>query len=480
MALSGKVAFNTGIQVISKVIGTLVSLAAVALITRYLGSYGFGQYTTAITFVTFFSIAGDLGLTLVTTQLLSKPGADQDKVISNLFTFRLVTAVIVLVAAPVVVMFFPYDPIIKQGVIITSLAFFFVLLNQVFVSLFQKELRADRIAIAEVVSRVVVFAATAAVAWFNWGIVGMLWTMAVGNLISFAIHYLYARAHAQIRLAYDKRMWKDIMSRSWPLILTIVLNLVYLKTDTLFLSLIKSPTDVGLYGAAYKVIDVLVSVPFMLGGTVLPILSLRWQLGKKEDYKRAWQKIFDATSLLVWPAVIGGFVLATPIMTLVAGPEFIKAGAILQVLIFAVGGIFFSAFFSYTMLSFNAQRKMIGAYLFTALSSLILYFIFIPRFSYMGAAWVTVYSELVISLAAWWLVQHHSGLKLHYGVCLKALVAALCMGIFLTLLPLPTNSVLGLTAAVCIGAVFYGGLAWLMRAVYPAQLKELLSNRGKV
>lgn len=476
MALSGKVAFNTGIQVISKIIGTLVSLAAVALITRYLGSFGFGHYTTAITFVTFFSIAGDFGLTLVTTQMISKPGVDQNRIISNLFSFRLATAFVVLTFAPLFVIFFPYPAIVKQGVAVASLAFFFILLNQVFVSLFQKELRADRIALAEVISRIIVFLLTVMVAWFNWGMVGMLWAMAIGNALSFAIHYYYGKAYARIRLIYEKAVWKDIAKRSWPFMLTIVLNLVYLKTDTLILSLMKNASEVGLYGAAYKVIDVLVSVPFMLGGTVLPILSLRWQSGKHEDYKRAWQKIFDATSVLVWPMVIGGFVLATPIMTLVAGEEFHPAGAILKILIFAVGGIFFSSFFGYTMVSFNAQRKMIGAYIFTALSALILYLIFIPKFSYMGAAWVTVYSEVAISLASWWLVWKQSKLTLKYVVCFKALIAALIMGLVVSWLPIHVYTVIGLTAAIIVGAIVYALLSWLLGAIKKRDLKELLSR----
>lgn len=89
MALAGKVAVNTVIQVVTKVVTTGLSLIVIALTTRYLGRYGFGQYTTAITFVTFFSIAADLGLTLVTTQLISRPGANISRVMSNLLRFVL-------------------------------------------------------------------------------------------------------------------------------------------------------------------------------------------------------------------------------------------------------------------------------------------------------------------------------------------------------------------------------------------------------
>ncbi len=473
MALSAKVAFNTGVQVASKIIGTVVSLAAVALVTRYLGSFGFGYYTTAITFVTFFSIAGDFGMTLVSSQLLSRPGVDQNKVLSNIFTFRFISAGIMLILAPIVVMFFPYDPIVKQGVIIASITFFSILLNQVFVSLFQKELRADKLAISEIVTRFVILGATVWAVWFNMGILYILWAMALGNILNVLMNLYYARPYARIRFMYDKEIWRDILKRSWPLMITIVLNLVYLKTDTLLLSLFKSPEAVGLYGAAYKVIDVLVTVPFMLGGTVLPILALRWESGKREDYERAWQKLFDATSILAWPAIVGGLILATPIMNIVAGKEFIPAGPILRVLVFAVAGVFFSSLFSHTMISFGKQKKLIWSYVFTALSSLALYFIFIPKFSYIAAAWITVYSEVVISLCAWWLVRRESGLKPKYSKSIKSLLVALVMGVILYVVPFDTSSALGLGVTVFVGALVYLSGLVITGTISRAEIAEL-------
>jgi len=478
MALSSKIAFNTGIQVITKVISTLLSLAALALITRYLGSYGFGYYTTAITFVTFFSIAADLGLTLVTTQLISRPGANQDKILSNLFTFRVASAAAVLILAPLAAMFSPYSAAVREGISITSVAFFFVLLNQIFTSLFQKELRAEKMAYAEIISRALMFVMTAMAALLDWGMSGILWAMASGNILSFLLHYYYSRAFVSIRLAFDKKVWLDIMHRSWPFVLTIVLNLVYLKTDTLLLSFLKSPVDVGLYGAAYKVIDVLVTIPFMLGGTVLPILAKRWQAQEKVEYQRAWTKIFNATAMLVWPVVVGGFVLASPIMVLVAGENFALSGGILKILILAVGGVFFSAFFSYTMISFGEQRRLVGAYLFTALSSLILYFIFIPRFSYIGAAWVTVYSEIIMCFFAWWLVRRYSKLKTNFIVFLKSFIAAVAMGLVVYYLPIETVSAFGLSLAVLVGMMAYGLALFLLKAINPKELKELFNWRN--
>ena len=85
MKLSAQVAYNTMIQIIGKVISTILGLVAIAIMARYLRETGFGQYTTIITFLSFFGIMADFGLTLITSQMMSQPQANQEKLLNNLF-----------------------------------------------------------------------------------------------------------------------------------------------------------------------------------------------------------------------------------------------------------------------------------------------------------------------------------------------------------------------------------------------------------
>jgi O-antigen/teichoic acid export membrane protein len=63
MRLSTKIAYNTIAQIIGKALATILGLVAVVIMARYLGRQGFGAYTTIITFLSFFGILADLGLT---------------------------------------------------------------------------------------------------------------------------------------------------------------------------------------------------------------------------------------------------------------------------------------------------------------------------------------------------------------------------------------------------------------------------------
>jgi O-antigen/teichoic acid export membrane protein len=406
MQLSTKIAYNTIIQIISKVIATALGLVAIAIITRYLGQKGFGEYTTIMTFLSFFGIIADLGLTLVTVQMISQPNTNQEKILGNLLGLRLVSAIIFLGLAPLVVLFFPYEPIIKIGIAITTLSFLFIALNQILVGLFQKNLRMDKVSIAEVLGRIILVIAVYLVIKNNWGLVGIMVATVLAGGINFLLHYIFSRQFVRIKLLFEKKVWKDIFSLSWPLALTIVFNLIYLKTDTLLLSLIKRPSEigiiaeVGIYGAAYKVIDVLITFPFMFAGIILPILTARWAEKDFDSFKNILQKSFDLLVIIALPLTIGTQFVAKEVMLLVAGEEFAVSGPILQVLIFACLFIFLGNIFAHAIIAINKQRKIIGAYLFTAITAVIGYFIVIPRFSYFGAAWVTIYSEAFIALAS--------------------------------------------------------------------------------
>lgn len=415
MKLATKIAYNTIIQVISKFIATGLGLIALGLITRYLGQDGFGQYTTIITFLSFFGIIADLGLTLVTVQMISKPGANETKIIGNLLALRLVSAVVFLGLAPLVVLFFPYEPAVKWGVALVSFSFLFTALNQIFVGLFQKNLRMDKVSIAEIINRVILVIGFFITIKYNFGLTGILVATVISNLVGFIFHYLFAKKFTRLKLQFDFKYWLKIIKNSWPLAITIILNLIYLKTDTLLLSVIKRPSEigiiaeVGIYGAAYKVIDVLITFPFMFAGIILPIMTAKWAEGNKEKFNYVLQKSFNVMVIIAVPLVIGTQLLANDIMVLVAGKNFAASGPILKILIAAAAFIFLGSMFAHAIIAINKQRQIIKAYVFTAITSLIGYFIFIPKFSYFGAAWITIYSELAIALASLYLIKKFTG-----------------------------------------------------------------------
>lgn len=472
MSLARKVAHNTIVQIASKVIATVLGLVSVGIITRHLGQYGFGEYTTIVNFLTFFATLADLGITLVTVQLISQPDSDERFVLGNLLGFRIVSAISFLLPAPLIAYFFPYSAAVKFGILISTIIFFNLCLQQIFIGLFQKHLRMNRVSIAEVMSRVILLAGILLSIRWGLGLDAFLVSNIASSLAGLALLYYFSRPLCLIIPKFHWPFWRQTMAKSWPLAVTIVFNLIYLRADTLILSLIKSPADVGLYGAAYKVLDVLITIPFMFAGIVLPIITHSWAMGDKEKFQKALQKSFDLMAIIAIPLVAGTQLLGGRVMVLVAGADFALSGPIISILIFAAGIIFLGCVFSHAVIALDKQRQTIPYYIFVAITALIGYIIFIPRYSYFGAAYVTVYSELAIALAAFYLTRKYSGFLPKLNVAYKSLIASLIMMGILRLYPSDTN----LAIIILISAANYAVLLYLFKGVTKEDVMEILSK----
>ncbi len=439
MKLLQNILYNTGIQLLSKFLSAFLGFLTITLIARHLGTLGFGQYTTAITFISFFAMLADFGITLVTSQMISEPKADEKKIIANIFTIRLLSAIVFIIIAPLSIIFFPYSSEIKTAVFLVSFSFVFIALNQVFVGIFQKHLKMDRVSLSEVISRIFLFLAIYIALKQGFSLFAIMIITTLASLLNFILHFIFSYKICKISFDFDIKYWREIFKRSWPLAITIAFNLLYLKTDTLLLSIIPRPSkigiinEVGLYGAAYKVIDVLITIPFMFSGIILPLITKTWFSNNKQEFYAIMQKSFDFLLIVAVPILIGTEILARDIMILIGGQAFADSGEILQILIIAGFFIFAGNIFSHAIVAIKEQKKLIKAYAFTALTSIFGYLIFIPCASYFGAAWVTVYSEALIALFSAFYVWKFSSFVPNFKEFFKIFIAGLLMGAFVYL-----------------------------------------------
>lgn len=474
MSLSKKILINTAVQSIGKVISTILGVVAFGMITRYLDTGGFGAYTTITAFLQFFAIIADGGLSLIAIQLLSEPG-DRQKKFAVCFTMRVTIISVFTVLAPLASLFFPYPNEIKIGIALMAVSFLISSLIQMGRVVFQVHLRMDIPLISDFVSYIILVAGVWAVIQMDWGLYGVIGVIIFNNVIQFLLLFLPARKFSPLQFAFDPAMARDIWKRTWPIALSIIFNLLYLRTDVIFLSLVKSQDDVGLYGAAYRVIDVLTSFPVMFMGLAMAPLAFAWSNGHGEAFNRYVQKSLDFMIISALPLVVGTLFVANDVMVLVSGDSFAQSGPILQILGVACGAVFFGSFFGHLITVINAQRAMLARYAITAFLGVIGYWILIPRYSYWGAAWMTVVSEVVIVILGATLFFQKTGLRVSLASAWKSACATSCMALLLFLLDNANLAIKVGGAAVVYGAVLYaiGGVPReIMAHIIPSLAKN--------
>ncbi|MFC1641046.1 oligosaccharide flippase family protein, partial [Patescibacteria group bacterium] len=296
--LSQRVAKNALFQMVGKGLSVVIGAVAFSFMARYLGKEGYGDYTTITTFAIFFSTMADFGFYFIAVRDISKPNARGARIFGNAFTMRLVASVFFVLLAPLVaVLFFDYSSHVELGILIAAFSTFFISINQILVAIFQKVLRTDQVALAEVAGRLVFLGSIVVLTLFDYGVLSFVWALGVSNFINFGILFLSSRNFLKFRLQYDKEKWAKIFKAAWPIGLVIIINLFYFRFNIILLSALKPAEDVGIFGAAYKIIEILIALPAIFVGLVIPLLS-RFLEENKRKFREVFDRSFNALILI--------------------------------------------------------------------------------------------------------------------------------------------------------------------------------------
>lgn len=478
MMLAKKIAYNTIISIGARVIGVALSLVSLGLIARYLGKEDFGSYSLVLAFLSIFNILADLGLYSLMTREVSRPEADEKKIASNIFSLRIVVLLISLVIAVLLVWLFPYPSKVKIGVIIGSFSFLFLSSSQVLMGIFQKYLRTDKAALAEVIGRIFQLALVFYFIFADFGFFFILVALVISSGIIFILNIIFARQHIPISLSFDKEYWKKIIRTTLPIAVSIVLTLIYFKIDSVFLSLnfinrsSSNPiADVGIYNIAYKVLEGIIFIPSMFVGLIMPLLS-EFAFSNRDKFKKIFQKSLDIIIIFAVPAVIGIFFLSSPIVRLIGGENFNESVFVLQILSFAIGLIFLGTLFGNSIIALNKQKTGAWIYFSGMLFNIITNLIFIPKYSYLGAAITTVFTEFIVTLLMFILIWKTISYFPLFSVIFKSLFAGLIMGIFIYYF-----QAWNLFLLVGGGIIIYLGTLYLIKGIRKDELLSLVSRR---
>ncbi|MEK7633116.1 MAG: oligosaccharide flippase family protein [Patescibacteria group bacterium] len=418
---------NTVIQVIGKIVGTVLGLVTFWLLIHTLDDPGYGALTKAQTFASVFAILVDFGLTLTTAQMISEPGADEKKILGTIFSVRVVSALLFLSLAPISALFIPATPDERLAILFFAGAFFFSSIAQVFVGVFQKRLMLTQATLAETANRFVAFLGVFAVWFWHLGLGAAAFAFVIGGVVHVALMLRSVQKYIPMALSFDRKIAKTIFQKSWPIGISIFFNLLYLKGDVLFMWLFgRSDTEIGYYGGAYKVIDVVTTVPTTLMGLLLPLLVAAWAAHNRPLFTKRMQDGFDMLVMLGVPFAFGSVFCGVAVMTLIK-PSLGPAGQILAILGPTATAVFLGSLFSYTVVAIGKQRAMTFAYAFVATLTLIGYAIFIPRFGMWAAAAMSLFAETLIGIIAAVVVMRHTQWRPDLKMFMKCLGASLVM-----------------------------------------------------
>ncbi len=406
MTTSKKLVSNVVISSIAKILSTVSALVALGFITRHLSKDDWGSYVIALSYFALFSALGDWGLYQTATREFSRPKANEKEIMSHTAGLRIVITLSLFALLPPLIFFLPYSNQLKIALLLGLFAYTFFSFYQILIGLFQKRLIMYQVTLIEMLGKMVQAAIIVIGVKANWQFLAIFSTLLINMVFNFALVFFFSRKFIAFKPRFDKQKMFSFLKKSWPIGLSVLITFIYFKADTILLSLLRSEKEVSIYGAAYKIIENLNFFPGLVVGLVTPMIAYNIFSNRKK-FISIVNKNFTVFLVLVVPLAVGTIFLAEDIVHIIAGETFTTSVLILKIVIFSLVFIFFGQLFNAILISAKLQKQLLKALIFVAIFNVSMNLIFIPKFSYLATATISVATELLVAIIGFWLIKKH-------------------------------------------------------------------------
>ena len=395
---------NTGWLFTEKITQMVLGLLIGLWIARYLGPERFGRFNLAIAIVGLSVPFAKLGLDNIVIRNLARDPSCRDETLGTTFILKLISSSLAFFVTLQIVILSTSSGspnyteklwlvgIIAAGTIIQS----FDIIDYWFQSQVQSKysvlarlgayvlMNGVKLILIQIRAPLIAFAIT---------MVAEYVLCTIGYVITYRLSGNFIKSW-RINFRYAKTLLKD----SWPLILSGIVIMIYMRIDQVMLGAMKGDKSVGIYSAAVKISELWYFVPGAIVSSVFPYIIQAKEISEEVYYRRL-QQVFTTVSILAYAVAIPVTFLSTQIVTLLYGKNYAEAGAILNVHIWA--GLFVSLgvaretwITTEGLMKFSAVTAAAGAVI-----NIVLNYFLIDKYGGLGAAIATVIAQIVASYA---------------------------------------------------------------------------------
>lgn len=386
---------NTGWLLADKVIRLGMGLVVGVWVARYLGPAQFGQLSYAVAYVALFSAFATLGLDGIAVRELVQHSEHEDTILGTVFLMKFIGAVVTFIIAFGTISWVQQgDPLMPWLVAITAAGTLF----QAFDAIdfwFQSRVLSKSSVLAKNTAFLI---ASLVKVGLILGKAQLLFFAATGLLEialgSFGLFLAFRRQGRTVsRWTPNIRMAKKILTDSWPLILSGISIMVYMRIGQIMLGNIAGNQAVGIYTAATRISEVWYFIPTAIVSSVYPSIIQAKRIDEGLYYRRL-QRLFSIMTLLSLSIAIPMTFLSGTIIGLFFGKEFLAAGPALAIHIWAALFVFLGVAQGPWDLTENLTKLSLFRTASGAVLSIVLNLLLIPLYGPVGTALAAVVSQM--------------------------------------------------------------------------------------
>lgn len=469
--MSYTVAQNTSFLTAASILQKFVSFVYFTIVARIIGVGNTGSYFFAITFTTIFTVVADFGMGPVLTREVSKfperaatymNTVLASKILFGFFTYLLVIFFTILLDYPIP---------LRSLILLSGITMFFDNLQGCFFSIFRAKKNLVYESIAVVISQVITLVIGTAAILLHAPLIWLIaaYTIPSAIIVFYGAYFVRKVYHIRIYPMFDRQIFRQFLFLAVPFAFAGILGRLYSYSDSLIMSKLLTPQDLGWWSVPYKITFAFQFIPMALSASVYPAISSLTVTdpGKiSELFIKAWKYLF----IIIFPLSLGLIAVAEPLIIQLYGVEYSPSVPVLRILLVS---LFFSylSIISGALLNATNHQKIQTSLIAAALGiNIILNIILIPKLGIIGAAYSAFFSNLVLWLLG--LVYIRKVVVLSNARLVRNGVHILSLAIFMAILVYFLTLNMSYILTIPVGVAVYVVLLFLTGVVD----RELLGN----
>lgn len=468
---------NTSWMTLSQFVTSICAFLWTILIARYLGVSDYGILSFAISFTAITGIFMDLGMTTFTTRELSRDKNLSHKYINNIFPIKLLVSILIIIATSIILYILKYDFLTIEVTLILTIELIFMSMTSFINGVFQSFEKLKYQAIGTIMNSGLLLITILITMHFNLGLIAV----AIAYTISYSIFLIYMfikliQKFGLVKFEFDKDFWKNTIIKSAPFGLTAFFYTIYFSIDVVMLSYISGDYVTGIYNSAYKIITVFTTFYVVYQFVIFPVMSKFFK--ESDDLLRiSYEQSIKYLLIIILPITIGVSIYSEYIVNLIYSSQYALASEPVEILIWTVSFLFINGAASLLLNSINKEKVVTKIYIIAAVFNVILNFILIPKYTYIGASIATVLSEILICIVMIHIIRKskYCPNKSFLKVIAKIIISTLVLAIVLEYMNV------SIWLAIPIGLVVYGLAILLTRTLDDSDkyiIKEILGKNN--
>lgn len=390
---------NIGWLFFDKILRMGVGLFVGVWVARYLGPEQFGLLNFALAFVGLFGAIATLGLQGIVVRDLVRNPDDKEETLGTAAVLQFAGGLIAYgFILGAIFWLRPEDALAKMLVAILGSMILFKA-SEVAVYWFESQVL-SKYTVWVKNGSFLIFAAikvalilnSAPLTAFAWATMAEALVVALLMLLMLELRGPSLR-HLRISLARAKRLLSD----SWPLLLSSIAIMIYMKIDQIMLGQMVGDEAVGIYSVAVHISEVWYFIPMVIVASVFPAILEARNRSKKQYYRRL-QRLYTIMAWLSISVALPMTFLSTPIVGLLFGEAYAGAGPVLAIHIWAGVFVFLGVASGKWFLAENRQILRLQRSVLGAIANIALNLLLIPLYGVFGAAIATVISYAIADM----------------------------------------------------------------------------------